>query len=426
MNKDDKREELTNENRWSKLDKNEMKAEEIKRPSLTYWKDAFRRLRKNKLSMISLIFIGILVITVFVLPMVWRYTYYEQELDYKMIKPYIEVYDIGDGDYVHVTQDHKVILVSSKGKLLGAPDLISNNMMQREANYEDINGKSITVDYGVLIRAKKEYKELEKKAEDDSSIDLEAAKKKLDNTDPVVLLVDGKEVTDQKVMKNRSYLLGTDGLGRDLFIRTIYGGRISLQIAFFAAIINFAIGVTYASISGFSGGKIDNIMMRIVDMISTIPLILYVIVLMVVLTPGLNTIIIALSLTYWVTMARIVRGQVLTLKEQEFVLAARTLGASTPRILFRHIIPNTMGTIMVAITMQIPAAIFTEAFLSFIGLGVPEPIPSWGTLANNALRGFTIYPYLLFWPALLLSITLLAFNLLGDGLRDALDPRLRK
>ncbi|QVK18737.1 ABC transporter permease [Mycoplasmatota bacterium] len=417
-------EDINFQDKWAKLDKDIIKSEEIKRPSLTYWRDAFRRLKQNKLSMISLIFLIILIIVVIVLPMRWKYTYEEQHLDYKMIKPYIDVYDIGDGDYVHVTNDHKVISVSKDGKLLGAPDLIRNNMMGREAIYEDINGKSIVVDYGVLIRAKKA---LRIEARNDPTIDYEAEEKKLEETiNPVRLLVNDVEMKDYKTVKNTSYLLGTDSLGRDLFIRTIYGGRISLLIAFFAATINFVIGVTYGGISGFFGGKVDNVMMRIVDTISTIPLILYVIVLMVVLTPSLSTIIIALSLTYWVGMARIVRGQVLSLKEQEFVLAAKTIGAKTPRVLFRHIIPNTMGPIMVALTMQIPAAIFTEAFLSFIGLGVPEPIPSWGTLANNALRGFTIYPYLLLWPALLLSVTLLAFNLLGDGLRDALDPRLRK
>lgn len=418
-------EELNYEDKWEKLNKDTVKSEEIKRPSLTYWKDAFRRLRKNKFSMLSLIFLIILIITVIVLPMVWRYTYEEQILDYKMIKPYIDVYDIGDGNYLHVTNDHKVILVSKDGKLLGSPELIYNDMMiRREAKYEDINGKSIVVDYAVLIRAKKA---LRIEARNDPTIDLEAEDKKLEETiNPVRLLVDDVEMTDFETVKNGSYILGTDALGRDLFIRIIYGGRISLLIAFFAALINFVIGVTYGGISGFFGGKVDNIMMRIVDTISTIPLILYVIVLMVILTPSLSTIIIALSLTYWVGMARIVRGQVLSLKEHEFVLAAKTIGAKTPRIIIRHIIPNTMGPIMVALTMQIPAAIFTEAFLSFIGLGVPEPIPSWGTLANNALSGLKEYPYLLFWPVLLLSLTLLAFNLLGDGLRDALDPRLRK
>lgn len=206
----------------------------------------------------------------------------------------------------------------------------------------------------------------------------------------------------------------------------MYGGRISLIVGFVAAILNFILGVIYGGIAGYVGGRVDNIMMRIVDVVSSIPMLLYVILLMVILEPGLTTIIIALSLTHWLSMARLVRGQVLGLKKQEFVLAAQSLGASAKRIMLKHLIPNMMGPIMVSITMQVPYAIFTEAFLSFVGLGVTAPKASWGALCNDALPGLFTYPYQLFYPAAAISITILAFNLFGDGLRDALDPKQRK
>ena len=167
-------------------------------------------------------------------------------------------------------------------------------------------------------------------------------------------------------------------------------------------------------------------MMRIVEILSGIPLLLYVILLMVVLKPGLQNILIALGLVYWLGMARIVRGQILSLKEQDYVLAARTIGANNWRIIWKHLIPNAMGPIIVTATLNIPQAIFTEAFLSFIGLGVNAPMASWGVLANDSLPSFRTYPWQLFFPAIAISITMLAFNFLGDGLRDALDPKQRK
>lgn len=222
------------------------------------------------------------------------------------------------------------------------------------------------------------------------------------------------------------HLFGTDELGRDLLIRVMWGGRISLAVGLVASFINLIIGVLWGGISGFIGGKTDEIMMRIVDVIYSIPILLIVILLMVVLKPGLSNIFIALGISYWVGMARIVRGQILSLKEQEFTLAAKVLGASRTQILLRHLLPNTIGPITVNVTLMIPSAIFFEAFLSFIGLGVRAPMASWGVLASDGIRAIRGFPFLLAFPALFICLTMLSFHFLGDGLRDAFDPRLRK
>lgn len=223
-----------------------------------------------------------------------------------------------------------------------------------------------------------------------------------------------------------AHWFGTDDLGRDIFVRVWVGARISLFIGITAAIIDLIIGVLWGSISGLAGGRVDNIMMRIADILSAVPYLLVVIILLVVLEPGLIPMIIALSITGWVNMARIVRGQVLSIKSQEFVLAARTLGAGTGHLIMRHLVPNALGAILVTMTLTIPSAIFTESFLSYLGLGVPQPTASWGTMASEGNKALTSAPWRLFFPALFISLTIFAFNAVGDGLRDALDPKLRK
>lgn len=289
------------------------KDDTINRPSISYWKDSWRKLKKNKLAIIGLIFIILIILSAIFIPGFSKYDY------------------------------------------------ISNNL----------------------------------------------------------------EITNQ--WPSSQHWFGTDTLGRDVFVRVLYGARYSLIIGFAASFLNLVIGIVYGGIAGFAGGWIDMIMMRMVDIIDSIPMTIYVILLLVTFGKGgLFNIIIALAISYWIGMARIVRSEILQLKQQEFVLAARTVGASNRRILFKHLIPNCIGSIIVTLTLQIPSAIFTEAFLSFIGLGLTPPRASWGTLANEAISTLTLYPYQILFPTLAICLTILSFNMLGDGLRDALDPKIKK
>ena len=230
-----------------------------------------------------------------------------------------------------------------------------------------------------------------------------------------------KDATDGHV-----HIFGTDTLGRDLFVRVWSGARVSMFIAFAAVAINFLVGVVYGGIAGYFGGTVDIVMMRIVEIINGIPYLMIVILLMTIMPAGVGTIIVAYAAVGWTGMARLVRGQVVSLKEQEFVIAAKAMGASPARIIAKHLLPNILSVVIINITLAIPSAIFTEAFLSFIGLGVPIPLASWGTLANDGIRVFQQYPLQLAMPALFISLTMLSFNLLGDALRDAFDPKLRR
>ena len=311
----------------SKIDKsqfqwvgaNAAESETISRPSTSYWKDAMKRLSKNKAAMFCLIIIGIITVASIIIPFISPFTMSEQ----------------------HLTHTY-------------AP-------------------------------------------------------------------MGFKDPTDGHI-----HLFGTDSLGRDIFTRIWYGARISLFISFTAVFINFFVGIIYGGISGYVGGSVDNVMMRIIEIINGIPYLIIVILLMMVLPQGIMTIVIAYAAVGWTGMARLVRGQIMSLKQQDYVIAAKVMGARPSRIIAKHLLPNTLSVVIVNVTLAIPNAIFTEAFLSYIGLGVPVPLASWGTLANEGSRVFQMYPSQLIIPAICISVTMLSFNLLGDGLRDALDPKLRR
>jgi oligopeptide transport system permease protein len=230
------------------------------------------------------------------------------------------------------------------------------------------------------------------------------------------------------VPRPRAFILGTDGLGRDLLVRLVYGARISLMVGLLATFMSLLIGVTWGAVAGFSGGRTDMVMMRIVDIMYGLPFMFLVILLMVIFGRNILLLFIAIGAVSWLTMARIVRGQVMSLKNQEFVLAARSIGTPAWQIVYRHLIPNALGPIIVYATLTVPAVMLQEAFLSFLGLGVQPPYTSWGALANDgASAGVMLnYPWLILAPGTALALTLLSLNFFGDGLRDALDPRMRK
>ena len=221
------------------------------------------------------------------------------------------------------------------------------------------------------------------------------------------------------------HYFGTDAVGRDMFVRTLHGGRISLMIGIVATLVSLVIGISYGATAGYLGGRIDNVMMRIVDILYAMPFMFFVILLMVFFGRTILLIFIAIGAINWLDMARIVRGQTISLKQREFVEAAVACGVSTPRIIFKHIVPNLLGVVIVYVTLTIPQVILVESFLSFLGLGVQEPFTSWGALVNEGAQEMESSVWMLVFPASFLALTLFCFNFIGDGLRDALDPKDR-
>lgn len=390
------------QNLWEFVDRSGAGAGEQPRESLTYWKDVWRRFRKNKLALVGLCLIVLILLLALVGPVLSSHSYSDQNLALGNIPPILRVTDLGQGSKIYVQESlYQIIRVTDRGEVLGPAALLKNDTIGRRKVFE-VDGNEVTLDYSMAREA--------------------GSAKKYE------LYLNGSKVMGgSKTVLNRSNLLGTDKLGRDVLARTLYGGRISLLVGIVSALITMLVGVAYGGVSGYEGGTVDNVMMRIVDLLNSIPLMLIVILLMVVTNRSdVGIVILTISLVYWLPMARQVRGQVMSLKEQEFVLAAKALGAPKSRIIFRHLIPNAMGPIVVSMMMSIPQAIFTESFLSFVGLGVAAPAASWGTLANDALGGIRSYPYLLIVPSVAIALTMFAFNFVGDGLRDALDPRQRQ
>ncbi|CZQ93517.1 Hypothetical protein TFLO_1676 [Trichococcus flocculiformis] len=316
--------------------------EKISAPSLSFMADSWRRLKKNKVAMVSLIILIIISMSSLLAPVIAPHDPNAQTVQYANMPPKI-------------------------------PGI-------------DINGLNGTVKQNGVV-------------------------------------IDKYEASN--VPEDVYYYLGTDSLGRDLLSRILYGTRVSLFIAFMAALFNLTLGVVYGLTSGWLGGKVDNIMQRILEILSGVPNLVVVILMLLVLKPGISSIIIALALTEWLSMARVVRAQTLKLKNQEYILAARTLGQSPMKIAFRHILPNLAGVIIIQVMFSIPSAIFFEAFLSFIGIGIPAPNASLGTLINDGYKTFRFLPHLMWYPAGIMSVIMICFNLLADGLRDAFDPKMR-
>lgn len=379
---------------WEALRQTNEERERIWRKTRSFAGDVWSRFRKKPTAIAGFLIIVLLVLFSVLGPLFTGKGYSEQDLNAANIAPRIRVFETPDGNgWLYITQSMKLLRVSAEGEFGEQLNKLREDS-ERQMLIFDYEGSELGLYYG-----KKPY---------------------------LVVNPDTLVIAKSRRIRNRDYLLGTDSLGRDILTRLMYGSRVSLVVAFVAVIVNLLIGILYGGVSGYLGGNVDEFMMRIVDIISTIPLTLYVILIMVLLGSGLGSIIVALGSVYWVGMARVVRGQVLSLKQQEFVLAARTIGSSTSTILFRHLIPNAMGAILVTATMLIPSAIFMEAFLGFLGIGLKPPLASLGTMCNDATENLRSCPYQLFIPAFVIVLIMFAFNFVGDGLRDALDPKLRK
>ena len=236
---------------------------------------------------------------------------------------------------------------------------------------------------------------------------------------------DTQDMANRNALPSLQHLFGTDKLGRDIFVRVMYGARVSLAIGFSTAAINLVIGILYGGISGYVGGRVDMIMMRIVDIIYAVPSLIYVVLILLVFGDSVGSMMLAICLTSWIGMARQVRTQIMSLKEMEFSLAAKVIGASNSRILIRHLVINALGPIIVSLTMMVPGAIFTETSLSFVGIGLNPAIPSWGKLANDCRQLIFTQPLQVLWPVAAISLTILALNFVGDGIGEAFQARTR-
>lgn len=379
-------------NDWALCDTVKRESDQVSGTSTSYGKEVLYQFTRRWTAVLGVVLVAVTLVLAIVGPMLSENSYDNQQRTYVSTPPLLSVYEI-NGQHYYVATSGKLLVVDEDGMLQDAVPSQGEERENKRYVYE-LDGETYYLNYR------------------NSPFTLEDAQ--------------GRQQPMTKIW-NRRFLLGSDYLGRDIMVRLMYGARISLTVAFVATLVNLVIGILYGSISGYLGGMVDVVMMRIVDIISSIPLTMYVILIMVLFdNTGLSSIIIALGSVYWVDMARVVRGEMLSLKKQEYVSAAHTMGSSTWYILRKHLIPNTLGPIIVTATMQIPSAIFTEAFMSFIGLGVSAPMASLGTMCNDALETLQIAPYQLAFPAGAICIAMFAFNFIGDGLRDAFDPQMRK
>ena len=386
------------------------------RKSVSYWKDAWRRLRRNKVAMVAMVIVILLGLFAFVGPLIVPYSYDEVIPGANNLHPWH--YSLEDQEELAAAQDPEMAI----------------ELARAEAEAE---GRELSRIEEAQIRAQVK-----------SGGDVDELRAEL-GIKPKLFGYTNDEL--QRIANGESvfpHVFGCDMQGRDIMVRTMIGTRVSMIVGICCALIVLVIGAIYGSISGYCGGKVDAVMQRIVEIIYTIPEVLIILLLgatlkpilenfqnsgdgflqnmVTILGPNLIAIFIAFGLLYWVTMSRIIRGQILQLKQQEYVTAARALGAKGGRIIKRHLLPNCVGQIVTTTFLQIPSAIFTESFLSFLGMGVSAPMTSLGSMCSDGLSGLQSYPYRLFIPAIILSILILCLNLFGDGLRDALDPRLKK
>ena len=408
------------------------------RQSVSYWKDAWRRLKKNVVAMVALGVIVFLFLFAFVGPLLIPYGYDEFNKGAENLYPYH--YTLEDTQRVN-----DEIASRTQSDVVDVDEMIAQAKAEAEKK-----GEKFTKQDEAVIRAK--AKVAAKPSEDSSeeqSVDEDSVRKELGIKKHIFGYSQAELERKANGEKVFPHVFGTDMYGRDILVRVMYGARVSMSVGVFAAILVLVIGALYGAISGYCGGKVDAVMQRIVELIYAVPEMLVVLLIATalkpiltdyvnssgtspmksfvnVLGPNLISMFIAFGLLYWVTMSRIIRGQVLQLKQQEYVTAARALGASGGRIIRRHLLPNCIGQIVVTTCLQIPSAIFLESFLSYLGVGVSAPLPSLGSMATDALSGMYTYTYRLIVPSVILSIMILAFNLFGDGLRDALDPKLKK
>ena len=407
------------QNPWGDRPSSSDDMERIWSKSRTFAGDVWFRFRTRFNSLLGLCLILAVLAFAFIGPLFARFSYRDQNLEFVNVPPAFYALKVGD-DFFYVTTNLRLIELDSRGRLLRSVERLSENSSAKQTLFAHKSG-DILLDY-----SSKPYKLTRIVSQGDGKDCVSCVKQAEQGTgEGSTGQSCGQVSTERKFVWNKTYLMGSDSLGRDMMARLMYGARVSLLVAVTAALTNLLIGVLFGSISAYFGGLVDSVMMRIVDIISTLPLTLYVILIMVFLGSGLTSIIVALGSVYWVNMARVVRGEVLSLKERDFILASRTIGSSTWTILTRHLIPNAMGPILVTMTMLIPQAIFMEAFLSFIGLGIAPPLSSLGTMCSDSLATLRTSPYQLFEPALLICILMFGFNFVGDGLRDALDPKQR-
>ncbi|MCI8698367.1 MAG: ABC transporter permease [Oscillospiraceae bacterium] len=384
---------MTTQEKWAPLEQSSQDREKIWSKNRTFAGDVWYRFRHKPTAIAGFIIIVLLLLFAFAGPLFSPYSYSDQDLSIVNVPPLMKVYRLPDGSHAFISPALTLVGADSGGSLTGTLPTVRDEADKRMTIF-DANGTEVALYYG--------------------------------GAKYVVADEATGNIYPSSYLWNRDHVLGTDALGRDILTRLMYGTRVSLLVAFVAVLVNLAIGIVYGGISGYLGGTVDAVMMRVVEIISTIPLTLYVILIMQIFGQQLKSIIIALGCVYWVSMAQVVRGQVLSLKQQEFVLAARTIGSSTGTILSRHLIPNAMGPILVTATMLIPSAIFMEAFLGYMGIGLKPPLASLGTMCNDANANLRTSPHELLIPAAVICLIMFAFNFVGDGLRDALDPKLKK